>query len=147
MFGEERITIKKQIIIDEKRRITIPTQTKVIAQENIGIMLSLNKDYLLLYNQTEYEEILKKAMTALEKMSQSKEYDAKFLRSLQRTFFAMHCYSLEKPNNKSRLSLPEQAVKTLEFKKSIYEVGESTHLELYKDEETYRMIKHSLKHL
>lgn len=140
MFGEEIIDLEYQLKIEGKRRIRIPAKTKVVAQESIGMLFNLNKNCLLLYNKKEYEEMLNKTLMALEKMKQSKKYDAKFLRSLQRNFFATYCFPEEKTDDYLLLLLPKQAIEILEITNSVYAVGNNTHLELYKDKETYQLL-------
>lgn len=138
MFGEEKIFFEEKILLDKKRRIIIPSVTKVVKEEPIGFIYDKQQNCLLLYNHFEYEAILKKALQTLERMKKSKKYDPKFLRALERNFFSKSCFPEEFTTNALQLLLPKKAVEILEFQTSVYAVGVDMHLALFKDEKTYK---------
>ena len=103
-------------------------------------MLYIKKqDRLLLYSEQEYERILATALAALEQKKQEGVYNAKFLRVLQRRFFGEFCFWPEKTDKNLKVLLPKRAVEILELQTMVYVVGVDTHIEIFKNEQTYQM--------
>lgn len=140
MFGEEIIVTNRTLKLDPKKRIVIPAETKVEANEKLFIMFNPLKEYLRIYGEQDFEKVLASYEELFTKLRTENKITSKEYRYYRRYLYATLCFPEETTDKQHRITIPKSALEHLKINSSIYAIGRENHLELYKDEETYQSI-------
>lgn len=140
MFGETIIVTNRELKLDNKRRIIIPSSTGVEEEERLHIMFNPLKEYLLLYKKEDFEKVIQIYEDYFATLLKEGKIDAKKYRNLRRYLYASLCFGEERVDKYHRITLPTSAIERLKMNSSLYAVGNKQHLELYKDKETYQAL-------
>lgn len=140
MFGEEIIVTNRLLKLDPKRRLRIPSETKVEVGEKIYPMFDIRREYLLLLNEQDLLIAIKKYEDLFKSLREEGKIDARKYREFLRHLYATLCFVQEIVDKQNRIIIPQIAINRMQLSNTVYAVGKNTHLELYKDEETYQAI-------
>ncbi len=142
MFGEEPIVGEKSIKVDKQKRIVIPSFTGVETSDQLvpHFRFCDNDQILFLYKDDEFFRISQKFMDFLEEQVQLKKMTPQQRTMLQRRYYGLNSFMPEKVDIQKRITLPLQVITRLELMDTVFTIGNETHLELCKDEETYHRI-------
>jgi len=141
MFGENVIVINRELKLNPKNRLILPTETFAEAEDELGLMYDFRRQYLRLYSHAEFLKRLEEYEEAFKTLYNQGKIDARTYRRYRRILYAKLCLDEPIVSSKKRITIPTKVAERLEFKNSIYVVGNDTHLEIYKDEKTYKTLK------
>lgn len=138
MFGEKEI-IGSSTVSLRNNSFTLPKFTFATPNERIHPIYSHDLNRLLLYSSSEFKAIYDNYVEKLNKARESGLIDYKRYTELRRFIFGSLMLPYEIISSNNRLLINVAAIKRLGIKNSVFVIGVDKHLELYADEDVYRL--------
>ena len=130
----------EKIINVNNCKIVIPN-FNFLTENDIYISMGLNRQMMYLFNEYDFNLYVKKVLKFFDELLELGKIDNKKYRYYLRCFFSKFCLEQKNINKRREIILPKYGLELLNAKNSVFVIEEDNHLEIYKDEDMYKLLK------
>ncbi|HAB66297.1 MAG TPA: hypothetical protein DCE23_02915 [Firmicutes bacterium] len=136
--------VTNKLKVDNKRRIILPKDMGIVPDTKIAFMHDMYRTKLSLYYEKVLDEKLSELLRKIDELHRNGVIDYKKSLQYKRYICGILCYPYEVVDKSRRLILPREAIRVLDIRDYCYTVSDNDHIDLYRDEESYLKLKHTL---
>lgn len=144
MFGEKEIVGQTIVNVRKNSLITLPKFTLAEPKESLVLSAAVFTNMVYLFNEEDFAQFAYNKRDLLSDAVSKKKITLRKYLFLMRIFCAKNSGYVDVKKDRS-ITLSEVALKHLEFSPSLFVIGVENHLELYRDFESYEVMKKTLK--